>query len=124
MVQFNTGCCYLSGTNLPIKQIRLLSSLGTVLSGSFESVLSLPSHQHVHLSITFPEGETQGPTQNANHTLGLYTSSNEHWKRVKEGKERERNKSKLKHETGKAKDKTIILIYFRVRFLSDKGSKE
>lgn len=25
---------------------------------------------------------------------------------------------------GKAKDKTIILIYFRVRFLSDKVSKE
>lgn len=77
----------------------------------------------IFLSLS-PEGETQGPTQNANHTLGLYTSSNEHWKRVKEGKERGRNKSKLKHETGKAKDKTIILIYFRVRFLSDKGSKE
>lgn len=68
-VQFNTGCCYLSGTNLPIKQIRLLSSPGTGLSGSFESVLSLPSHQHVHLSITFPwRGDSRTDSECKSHS--------------------------------------------------------
>lgn len=45
------------------------------------------------------------------------------WKRVKEVKS-ERNKSKLKHEAEKAKDKATILIYFRVRILSDKSAEE
>lgn len=71
VVQFNAGWCYLSGTNLPIKQIRFLSSPGTGLSGSFESVLSLLSHQHVHLSIAFPWRETLGLMQNADHTFGF-----------------------------------------------------
>lgn len=72
-----------------------------------------------------PEGESLGPTQNVNHTLDLYTSSNEHWKTVKKREgERKRNKSKQKQETEKAKDKTIILIYFRRMILADKGSEE
>lgn len=38
---FDARCCYLSGTNLPIKQICFRSPRGMGLSGSFESVLSL-----------------------------------------------------------------------------------
>lgn len=71
-----------------------------------------------------PEGESLRPAQNANHTLGLYTSSNEHWKTLKKGKEWERDKSKQKQETEKEKDKTIILIYFRGLILTDKSSEE
>lgn len=60
----------------------------------------------------------------------LYTSCSEHW--VKKKKERERNEwrrgrvremnqSKNMRQKNQPKDKTIILIYLRVRILWDKG---
>lgn len=118
------GCCYLSGANLPIKQIRLPPSPGSVLSGSFESAPSRSSHQHVHLSITFSGKERlSGRAKNANHPLCFM-----HFQQRTLGESRggrETNKSKLNMRGGKKqKDRTIILIYFGARIPSDKGSKE
>lgn len=68
----------------------------------------------ISLSLS-PKGKTLGPTQNANHTLGLYTSSSEHWKRVKEGQSEPDNQSKNVRQKNRPHYKTIILIYLSGR---------
>lgn len=69
---FNTRCCSLSGTRLPIKQICFPSSPGAGLSGSFDCPRLLIS---MCISLLFStEGENLGPTQDAYRTPELYTS--------------------------------------------------